>query len=273
MRKMNAMSGDLEGILPPSVVNVIRSEDAGLPNPDLVSHYALQQKRIMYLDGEVNENIMAIHRMILRWNLEDAGEPVERRKPIVLCIFSLGGDCDCMWSMVDAIETSETPVYTVNVGRACSAAALIFLAGHRRFMFPRSKVLIHEGSAQMAGDAIKVMDASDNYRQVVKQMKEYVLSRTAISPAQMNKRRGHDWLLDAAYCLEHGACDAVVTKWSEVFAKAAPAKTAEDGADDEPGADPSDYMLVSEEEVARAEGFYIDGDGNWLPLEEEDLPF
>jgi len=90
-----------------------------------------------------------------------------------------------MWALIDAIETSATPVYTYNLSVCGSAAALIFMAGHRRFMSKRAKVIVHEGSASLAGDAVKVMDASDSYRRELKRMKEYILERTNISKAQL----------------------------------------------------------------------------------------
>ena len=122
-----------------------------------------------------------------------------------------------MWSIVDTIEASETPVYTIDAGVAASAAGLIFLAGHKRYMLNRSKVVIHEGSAHMAGDAVKVMDAGESYKKMLRQMKDYILSRTQINASVLNKQKCHDWELDARYCLDHGVCDAIIGKLSEIL--------------------------------------------------------
>jgi len=203
--------------LPDGAKIVMKQVHPGLPMPDLVSYYVLENDRKLYLDEEVDSSILNLQRMILRWNMEDAGKPVEERKPIRLYIMSPGGDVDFMWSLVDTIEASETPVFTVNMGVAASAASIIFLAGHKRLMLGRSKLVIHEGSARMAGDAVKVMDASESYKKMMKQMKDYILSRTAISPAVLNKQKCHDWELDAKYCVEHGVCDAVVDKLSDIL--------------------------------------------------------
>ncbi len=190
-----------------------------LPLPDEVSYYELEKRRILYVDFNIGLDCMAIERMILRWNLEDAerGIPPEQRKPIRLFVHSYGGDLDFMWGMIDAIETSVTPVYTINVGTAASAAGLIFMAGHRRFMTPRATVLIHEGSASMSGDATKVLDASDNYRKSLKKMKDYIEAHTRIPSKLLNKKRNNDWELDADFCLENGVCDAVIKSVDEVI--------------------------------------------------------
>lgn len=181
-----------------------------LPDPDEVSYLELEKMRRIYLDYDVSYDVLAIQRLILRWNIEDAGIPPEERHPIWLLIHSYGGSLDFMWDIVDAITTSITPVYTVNLGEASSAASLIFISGKKRFMMPHASVTIHEGSAQMAGDAVKVLDASEGYRKELKLMKEYILAHTSIPKAQLMKKRNNDWELDANYCLQNGVCDQIV---------------------------------------------------------------
>lgn len=190
-----------------------------LPLPDEISYYNLEKNRILYLDFNVGIDCMSIERMILRWNLEDAldGVPLDKRRPIRLLIHNYGGDLDYMWGLIDMIETSSTPIYTYDVGRAASAASLIFMAGHKRFMLPHSTVLIHEGSASMSGDATKVLDATDSYRKELKKMKDYIQARTRIPSKLLNKKRNNDWEIDAEFCLQNGVCDQVVHSLSEVI--------------------------------------------------------
>ena len=149
--------------------------------------------------------------------MEDRGLLPDERKPIWLYIMSYGGDIDYMWSVIDTIMMSVTPVYTVNMGVAASAAALIFLAGKKRLMMPTAKMIIHEGSAQLAGDAVKVMDQSESYRKQLKQMKEFVLAHSEIPRQQLMKKRNNDWELDATYCIENGACDMIVRTLDDVI--------------------------------------------------------
>lgn len=188
-----------------------------LPDSDHVSLWALEKDRRFCFDCDVGIDLMAFQRLVLRWNMEDKDIPPDQRKPIWLHIMSYGGDIDYMWSTIDAIKTSVTPVYTVNLGVAASAAALIFMAGHKRFMMPSAKLVIHEGSAQLAGDAVKVMDQSESYKKQLKQMKNFILENSGIPKTQLMKKRNNDWELDAAYCLENGACDVVVSSVSDII--------------------------------------------------------
>lgn len=203
--------------MPEGVVMIMNNSRGPLPAPDQVSYYVLENDRKLYLDSEVGSEMLVIQRMILRWNMEDKGLKIEERKPIRLMIFSYGGDIDYMWSLIDTIEASTTPVLTYDMGVAASAASLIFLAGRKRFMLPRAKLVIHEGSAKMAGDSVKVLDASDSYRKVIKRMKDYILAKTEISAAVLGKQKNHDWELDAEYCLAHGVCDRIIESLDEVI--------------------------------------------------------
>lgn len=201
----------------PNMVGVLVKKEGGLPNPDHVSYYALESDRKLYIDTEIDENVLPIQRMILRWNMEDAGLPECQRKPVRLFIHSPGGNTSYMWSLIDTIEASVTPVETVNVGMAASAAGLIFLAGRRRLMMPRAKLLIHEGSARMAGDSTKVLDASDSYRKDIRQMREFILDRTGIPAATLSRQKNHDWELDSETCMKLGACDQIIHTLEEVI--------------------------------------------------------
>ena len=97
---------------------IVELPDNNLPNPDNVSYYILEKERKIYLTYEVGPEIMSLHRMIMRWNMEDAGKAIGERKPIRVYIMSYGGDLDYMWAIVDMINASKTPVYSI-LGECC----------------------------------------------------------------------------------------------------------------------------------------------------------
>ena len=119
--------------------------------------------RIIWLDSAVDENTVEIGKKILQWNMEDRTKKPKKIKPIILLIFSYGGNLDVCNSLIDIIEGSDTPVYGVNMGIAASAACFIYLACHKRFMLPRSSFLIHRGSGGYEG----------TYEQVLAQIVDY----------------------------------------------------------------------------------------------------
>lgn len=193
--------------------------DALVPDPTMVSYYVLEKERKIYLDTDVDASVMDIQKMMMRWNMEDKcdGKTKETAQPIWIYIMSYGGDLDYMWVLIDAIQTSVAPVYTVNLGVAASAASLIFVCGEKRFMTEHATVVIHEGSAQLAGDAVKVQDAADVYKLQLKQMKEFILEHTEIPRRQLMKKRSNDWTLSSDYCLKNKVCDVIIQNMHEIL--------------------------------------------------------
>ncbi len=208
-----------ETLIYPDAIDIVGTlHNEVLPDPDTVSYYVLEKQRKIYLESEVDSSVVSLQKMIMRWNMEDIrdGKTKETAKPIWIYIMSYGGDLDYMWVLIDAIKMSVAPVYTVNIGVAASAASLIFVCGDKRYMTAHATVVIHEGSAQLAGDAIKVQDAADTYKKQLKQMKDFILAHTGIPKSQLMKKRSNDWTLTADYCLKNGVCDKIITDMSEI---------------------------------------------------------
>ena len=209
-----------ETLIYPDAIDIVgHLHNEVLPDPDTVSYYVLENERKIYLETDVDASVLGIQKMIMRWNIEDLrnGKTKETAQPIWIYIMSYGGDLDYMWALIDAIKMSVTPIYTVNIGTAASAASLIFVSGHKRFMTEHATVVIHEGSAQLAGDAIKVQDAADTYKKQLKQMKDFILEHTGIPKSQLMKKRSNDWTLNSDYCAKNNVCDKIITDISEIL--------------------------------------------------------
>jgi len=193
------------------------SGDNSFPDPDYLAYHQMLKDRIVYIETGIDECMLRIHKQILLWNMEDAGMPVEDRKPIRLIIMSCGGMATYMWMIIDAIKASKTPVYTYNIGTAHSAAGIIFMSGNKRFMTHNATVIIHEGSAGFEGDAGKVLDASESYKKELRRTKDYILSCTEIPKATLNRKKANDWELSAEECLKYKVCDEIITSLNELI--------------------------------------------------------
>ena len=82
-------------------------EIQGIQDFDTASLDELRNMRKIYLGDEVDDKILSLQRLLLRWNMEDAGKPIQARKTVILYICSYGGDRDYMWSLVDLIHYEE----------------------------------------------------------------------------------------------------------------------------------------------------------------------
>lgn len=191
--------------------------NAKLPDLAVVNLYKLTGERKIWFDLSVDANTLEWEKMILLWNLEDKGKPVEERKPIWIYLFNYGGSFDLEWSFIDLIDASQTPVYTVNMGVCASAAADIFIAGKKRFMTKNARTMLHQGSAGFQGDSQKIFDQVDDYKRQLEKTKQFILERTNISSRAYGTHLKDDWWLNAEECLKHGVCDALIENLDEVL--------------------------------------------------------
>ena len=93
---------------------------------------------------------------------------------------------------------SKTPVYTINLRDALSAAGYVFMSGHKRFTFPGATVLIHSGSIGYSGDKDKVDAMRKHYDKIVKTLDDLVLSKTNIDAKTLRSKSEREWYLNTA---------------------------------------------------------------------------
>lgn len=207
---MPELNGILLGV-PESTANL------QLPDPDLRNFYRDEEERIFWLNDNVENCAEDLIKMILRCNKEDKGKSVEDRKVIKIFIDSNGGDVVFMHSIINMIEMSKTPVWTINYCTAYSAASEILASGHKRFALPGSHVMIHLGSCAYAGDAANVEATKKYFDALSKKTVDHLLKRTKIEPKMFKKKTLTDWFLDENDALENGVVDRVVEDLDELF--------------------------------------------------------
>lgn len=173
--------------------------------------------RELYIADIANEMAGGLEAMIRFYNRCDEQDniPIEERTPIKLFIDSPGGDLIAAYTIINAIELSKTPVWTINIGGAYSAGFFIFIAGHYRIAYPLSSFLYHEGSCVMGGDAHKFRNHADFYKKQLDQLKKHTLKYTKLTEEDYAKILKDDYWLTAEEALEKGIVDEIATK--EVF--------------------------------------------------------
>lgn len=184
-----------------------------LPSPELLDLYADRKNRVIYVDYDIDESLLRdVGRQIIEYNRSDRGKSVKERTPIVILINSGGGCLDSTYATIAIMETSKTPIITVNMNCAYSAAGLILMAGHKRYCMPRSQVLIHSGSAQgISGNYEDIQESTKSYKKMIEEMREFIVSKTKIDKSLMKKNQSKDWYLPTSEQIELGVVDEVVT--------------------------------------------------------------
>lgn len=194
-------------------------ENLKLPNPMLLDTYTDRKNRLIFIDYDIDDTLLReVGRQIIEYNREDKGKLTDERTPIVILINSGGGCLDSTYATIAIMETSKTPIITVNMNCAYSAAGLILMAGHKRYCMPRSQVLIHSGSAQgISGNYEDIQESTKSYKKMVEEMREFIISKTKIDKALMKKNQSRDWYLPTSEQIDLGVVDEIITDLDSIL--------------------------------------------------------
>lgn len=169
------------------------------------------EQRKLFLNSNIDQfSVANIVKHIMQFNSEDKGIDIANRKPIILYITSNGGEVDAGFELIDIIQSSKTPVYTINLGYQYSMGFLIGLAGHKRFATKNAKFLMHDGSNLVYGTGAKVQDQMEFQKRVEARIKEYIISRSNITSEEYDNKLRVEWYLFADEAKERGFTDYII---------------------------------------------------------------
>jgi ATP-dependent Clp protease protease subunit len=123
---------------------------------------------------------------------------------------SRGGEVDAGFELIDVIQNSKTPVYTINTGYQYSMGFLIGLAGHKRFATPNAKFLLHDGASYVYNSTTKVKDQMKFQEQEEERLKQYILSHSKITSEEYDANLRVEWYLYADVAKEKGFVDYII---------------------------------------------------------------
>lgn len=205
-------------------IELALSESAAKPVLDLDDIFYLRnlQQRKLFLFEDINElSAEDITTNILQYNREDENNntPKDKRKAIKLYISSPGGSTTAGFQIIDTIITSETPVYTINIGTWYSMAFLIGICGHKRYAMPSSTFLHHDGSTGFVDSQSKAEDIADFTKRYNKDIvKQHVLDYArGISESVYEEKRRVEWYMFAQDAKNMGCIDYIIGKDRPIY--------------------------------------------------------
>jgi ATP-dependent Clp protease protease subunit len=196
---------DLGKILNKNIKDDIKSFE------DLVNLDGSLAREIYLYDIEAGTG-STIDGYIRFWNSYDNKHniPIEERKPIKIYIDSNGGYLTDTFTIVDSIKASKTPIWTICIGCAYSGGFFSFICGHKRFAYPHSSFLFHEGSTQTGGTSSQFENYTSFYKRQLNQLKSIVLENTDITEEEYDKIRREDIWYDTKDGVQKGFIDEIV---------------------------------------------------------------
>lgn len=170
----------------------------------------LKQRKLFLNDDVSSYSVADIVKHIMQFNAEDKHTSVEKRTPILLYVTSNGGDVDAGFELIDVIQNSKTPVYTINLGYQYSMGFLIGLAGHKRYATKNAKFLHHDGTNVIVNSGTKVKDQMEFQDKVESRIKNYVIQRTKVTEQEYDTHLRQEWYLFADEAKERGMVDYII---------------------------------------------------------------
>lgn len=189
------------------------SDDGRPPSFDDRARRELYEQRVLVLDGPLDDDngtLLATQLIALATENPSAG--------VALWIHSPGGSVPAMLAIRDVMRVVPCDVATLVLGIAYSAGQFLLSAGApgQRRALPHARVLMHQGSAGIAGTAVDVeLQAGD-----LRHTRDTVLGLISEDTGQPLERVFEDSLHDRWYtaeqALEYGFVDEVVTSFEAI---------------------------------------------------------
>ena len=167
--------------------------------------------RTIIFNTEVTENIVERVYLPLRdFENDDSTEPV------TLILNSMGGSVSDGFFLAHYINKYKKPLKIIVTGTAASISAVILCGGGNnpnvtRYCFPSSYALIHDGfitlntsESKTASDFMTFNDKVD------KQIRQFIIDNTKITPELYDSQTRHQWFLTADEMLELGLIDKII---------------------------------------------------------------
>lgn len=172
----------------------------------------LNERKIV-LNQEIDENVIEnICLMINHWNKEDKDMqlPINCRKPIYIYVSSDGGDVVSGFQVLSTIETSKTPVYTIGMSKCASMACYILAAGHKRYCYPNTVVLYHDGQTGYVSSSNKGKDIQKFYDNLEDRLSKYMIDHTNMSSEFLEDIKDREYYMFPEEAKERGIVDGII---------------------------------------------------------------
>jgi ATP-dependent protease ClpP protease subunit len=163
----------------------------------------VSRQTIYSLNRQLDSTAKAIQLLNIHYNL-----PVS--PAIDLFINSEGGEVFSAFSAVDRIKSSPVPVHTYVEGFCASAATLLSVCAHKRYIRKNGFMLIHQVRSGLWGSFAEFQDEIQNLELIMRCIKQIYLEHTNIPESDLVEILKHDTYLNAEECIKYGLVDEIV---------------------------------------------------------------
>jgi ATP-dependent Clp protease protease subunit len=178
-------------------------------NPQSEVFNQLLKDRIVVLGSEVEDDIA---NLIIAQLLYLEGQDEE--KDIWLYINSPGGVITSGMAIYDTMQFVKPDVATICMGLAASMGQFLLCAGAagKRFSLPHARIMMHQPSGGVRGQAADIAIQAEQMQHVKRIMAERIAHHTGQTAEQINTDSDRDRWFTAEEAQAYGMIDHVISK-------------------------------------------------------------
>ncbi len=175
----------------------------------------LLKERIVFLGSEVDDqsaNLICAQLLLL------AAEDADR--DIAMYINSPGGSVTAGLAIYDTMQYVSCDVGTVCMGLAASMGQFLLCAGTpgKRYALPHSRILMHQPSGQMQGQASDIAIQAEQIIYLKRMMAERIAQHTGQSVERIEADSDRDRWYTAEEARDYGIVDRVIERAAQAEA-------------------------------------------------------
>ncbi|KAF5271788.1 hypothetical protein FQR65_LT17584 [Abscondita terminalis] len=185
---------------------VIEQTGRGERSYDIYSR--LLKERIICLMGPIHD---AMSSLIVAQLLFLQAESASR--PIHMYINSPGGSVTAGLGIYDTMQYILPPISTWCVGQACSMASLLLASGAEgmRYSLPNARIMIHQPSGGVQGQATDIQIQAEEIIKLKKQINGLYVKHTGLTIEKVEASMERDKFMSPPEALEFGILDKILT--------------------------------------------------------------
>ena len=169
----------------------------------------LLKERIVFLGSMINQDVAnLVCAQILLLDAEDPDQDIS------LYINSPGGSVTDGLAIYDTMQYVRCDVRTICIGLAASMGQFLLCAGTRgkRFALPHSRILMHQPSGQMEGQAADIAIQAEQIIYLKRMMAERIAFHTGQTVERIEADSDRDRWFTAQEAKEYGFIDEVIER-------------------------------------------------------------
>ena len=173
----------------------------------------LLKQRIVFLGQQVDDTIA---NSLAAQILYLAGQDPD--KDIWLYINSPGGSVTAGMAIYDTMQFVKPDIATVCLGLGASMGQFLLTAGAagKRYALPHARVLMHQPSAGVQGQAVDIAIQAENLIKIKQEMAELIAEHSGQTADQINADSDRDRWFSAQEAKDYGLLDHVISRAGEL---------------------------------------------------------